>query len=1421
MKKNLFNKSLIVGAVAVVFGVLSALPSLSWYHDDTYSNLHIDGNVHGSYFESGDGTVEHPFEIAKPIQLYYLSWLQEMGYFNEVATDNSGNPVSPYTLKRQYNFFLSADIDMNVIFQDNTSKQYELPPIGTFEYPFVGSFDGNGHTISNLRITNDIRSYTDDPHQSKVNDPSASYEILGLFGVLGTTNTGTASNTVNCSLISSNGDISQLESDAIFTPSQNYIKDFYINDVLIVASTDSDNALVGAVAGYANANISGVGVRTANFSVKGSRGPVTSIVGTEDNSVLSNYTSVGYATEGHKRDIGIYDTEVYKPQATAKTYVANSSGDSWGGSINMPALRKRIYSSKNMKVNTFNIDGTLNRTNQTQPTNTVYPYNNRETYVDGQLVGETKSTNSGNILSGETKNTMYYYSDKNAYNNNSEGKTGTVGSYYYVQQGSSGDGLKAYLGGYSDIGASTVKNVTKITNSGTTENGYRIKTSSANNSYIAIDESADSFVSTSKGQNEATIWLFGNDSLYARKTVNGHDTVYFLNLENGNYKVERSANTKWEKTNNSFKGSATKKFWIRQSSSGNHYLKGNLNNNTLSISDATDKASGSIWNLDIQNSANSKGTISTTIKGNSYYLNVNANQDDNSVRLHISPDDEWTQSAAITNNSGQNVSFVSMTRYLRYSNGWKLNSSSTNVYVMKDTTTKENITCETVNNQASFSYEFSWERSGQPGYVPLSAGGDTSLSNYNESAAVDIKNYYATESNTGYVVGGFYDRNNGNKSSYPSTHGSNFGDVRISQYKMNKISGSFSTGNGGTFSTLYTIKDDKDHDPYLQSFTQNNVDGQNFVKFNDSIVTLKENLMSDTSFVSGIHFMDSSINMDNIITADHVFINGKVIDDYEMPEDSIDFTLKEKGYINFFAGNYHNDNDSFFALHKIERDSSNKIISMKKIYLVFSNKNDSDANYIYLYSDGTWSDSSVNINVLNGQHQIDQTAINNLKTYGIDDNYKFSFDTNWIGINSSLVPRGNTGDGNRIYYFEIPVNSGEYALGSCEGGCGGYLIYLDISAAAQNINRVTLYEMYIKETFNSEIPNGIQYVQTIPEANTENNGTALDVRDMSSINDLESYCGYIESTNTDETYSTYISNNEIASNNTSLVTTYVGDGIDDNDTLTGRQRCIVRKITDYDYNIVTRVYVKQVTIVETTQKVEGNNTVDENHVTTSISYNKTGFDSEYTPVITFNYTYSGSANFIYNYYLIASEFTKRIEINFFTSREDLAIKVQELNNDFSLTCGIGSDTYTSENIDPSTSISCPKATTIPDGTIFDSYLAFDDDNKLIAFHYITQGDEQIAELFEFTNFSDSFNIPSNYQYQKNVETSINDSYFTGYYTFYFVLENSDSSEEGQYHVHVWYVWIAKDHGSNSFDEGEDSDYIHFIPPTNGKYVEIN
>jgi len=63
-----------------------------------------------------------------------------------------------------------------------------------------------------------------------------------------------------------------------------------------------------------------------------------------------------------------------------------------------------------------------------------------------------------------------------------------------------------------------------------------------------------------------------------------------------------------------------------------------------------------------------------------------------------------------------------------------------------------------------------------------------------------------------------------------------------------------------------------------------------------------------------------------------------------------------------------------------------------------------------------------------------------------------------------------------LYYFEIPVNSGEYALGSCSVGDGAYLLYLDIGASTANYKAVTITELITGAGKSLVYPLGVDFV---------------------------------------------------------------------------------------------------------------------------------------------------------------------------------------------------------------------------------------------------------------------------------------------------------------------------------------------------------
>ena len=147
-KDKAFITVLSLAIVDLVALVSVASHGFAWFaeHTDTANVSPIHGYSTADYFNGGDGSKESPFQIAYPFQLYNFAWLQDLGYFNEMATDSKGKSTGRI---QQYYFKV-------VLPKENTTGKLNmsdylngraLPPIGNSTYPFVGSFDGNGVVI--------------------------------------------------------------------------------------------------------------------------------------------------------------------------------------------------------------------------------------------------------------------------------------------------------------------------------------------------------------------------------------------------------------------------------------------------------------------------------------------------------------------------------------------------------------------------------------------------------------------------------------------------------------------------------------------------------------------------------------------------------------------------------------------------------------------------------------------------------------------------------------------------------------------------------------------------------------------------------------------------------------------------------------------------------------------------------------------------------------------------------------------------------------------------------------------------------------------------------------------------------------------------------------------------------------------------
>ena len=222
------HKIAVLAVIVILLIIVAVSASVAWLADRPLTPT--GGEVIPGYFAGGDGTAEHPYIINRPIHLYNLAWLQDTGRFNQ--PDENGD----YT---QFHFVLSADLDMTGII---------LPPIGTREYPFIGTFESETsttdgtvdevkYTISNLTVSNALGLGEVEKRPQSVTELLRA-EIVGMFGVIGVYDLGQEA-TVYGSIVPS-------------------VSDFYLENPTVRAQSDA--TLIGLIAGYVNGKVHNVGV---------------------------------------------------------------------------------------------------------------------------------------------------------------------------------------------------------------------------------------------------------------------------------------------------------------------------------------------------------------------------------------------------------------------------------------------------------------------------------------------------------------------------------------------------------------------------------------------------------------------------------------------------------------------------------------------------------------------------------------------------------------------------------------------------------------------------------------------------------------------------------------------------------------------------------------------------------------------------------------------------------------------------------------------------------------------------------------------------------------------------------------------------------------------------------------------------------
>ena len=863
-------KKVLIGIVlsfVSLVGVTSA--SLAWFVTSTSisGNTSWTGYTDGGYYESGTGTANDPFIISTAKHLYNLAWLQDIGKYNQ-DTNIDGN------LDSQKYFKLKNDINMS---------GYVLPPIGTEQYPFLGKFDGNNKTISNLTTSNHFSDYgTNHPKNVNSFDSNTTGDldvdqprIVGFFGVVGDI---VGEETLN------------------YTVANNQLINVTLNNYSVQTSGDTENLLIGLVAGYVNGTLSGVKVDgNAKLTVDGE----SSIASISDK--LSDYSLVGYTTK-----IGTDPNGTYK-QKVSQYYHAGGEGQTpdWGGSIAIKDLYNRL--------------ATLNSNYAAQNTSVGLSYNDNYSDITGERISHTiheDSTASLSIYNEDTTKSGVTYDPK-------------IGALHM----SPSNGIYYLSGGHY---------VTNKYYNYNQHSGYKIRDREGH--YFSVgsftsssSENAGSFTTTD--ETNATLWDVPTDSSSYISTKycyeNGDEVTYYLYVYN-NTTIRLSASTSYRTT---FTRTVSDGY-IRYSA-GNYYLaytSGDwtmtpiptapnpttygsylsdsyqvfYGSNYLSRADtsltgvATGLSSSATYGWKFLSTGNNGTdvTLENAIGQSIYVYTKNGNntyywQDDTS---NSGP---WTVKLTTQKNRASTYTIT------EYGNGYRIAISSYlvvydsqhNVFSSRSANSIDqygelyptlNIaTTQTLltNYQTSLANSYNVNPTSQTEVD----GPDMCVNEEKTTAGMDFSgqdvtylplnvdtNLQPINRNTGYIIGG---------SNYTSADASyDNGTVRIA---------SFYTISDNLLN--YSSKNKRFNDDSVYTYDSAGLhviddDNNSYSKYTAS-KTAVESKLGEGSSIYGLHFMPGVISKDNVVKAKYAKVNGVEYDDvgYEMPANSINFNLKESG----------------------------------------------------------------------------------------------------------------------------------------------------------------------------------------------------------------------------------------------------------------------------------------------------------------------------------------------------------------------------------------------------------------------------------------------------------------------------------------------------------------------------------------------
>lgn len=1040
MKKSAKLKFLSLATLvfAGVFG--GAAGTVAWFTTNVHieeANMLLTGDALGAYFEYGDGTESKPYGIKTVRQLYNLSWLQYLGYFNPTKVNDypySGRWVD--AMKKIYgndfnqkpHFELAGNIDWSN--KDASSIGINgIPPIGTTTFPFQGFFNGRGYTISNgVFSTNSsdfgIKPLAVDTYTADTN--------VGVFGKV----TGAATS----------------------------IKDVGISSPLVKSTLA--NTVIGAAVGDAGA------AQYSNIAVDD---PTLRIGNGTSASNLSDYGLVGKIDSSNTHQMQIVDNRLSTIDVTQDTFtVPNQGGENdWGGSLNMVAMFNRlntIYNDYSSKPAGSNTDPYIplrrthnygaNGAERSYTTNYTATYNS-----DSDSPGLKRYNNIGRKSGVSYKQEWGAYQMTRRYD-----PTSSSSSFMYLS------------GGHWAVNQSLL------------HSGYRI-TDGTN--YLQFNTSGTNNLSNKTTDiSNATVWQMPANGQSGTISTVYNGTTYYLYDDNGTIKAG-STQTTWtiEDDNgdryiyNENRQLYYSSGWKLGTRPAKMYATKDGVDYYLSISsekhpsyDAyawateTDPENAVDWYYD--------GTNFYTIKDSKTYYMISSTyviSDSGYAKYQYDGNTKYVY-ASYTENYYRRYGYVILDGSNNFAAHQGLTSPShpsdaVEIELDKwlDSSYVTNVTSYLANQETTdigtITQAGMFYGDQDVTYYPLGAKESANDTN----ATHDEGLYDALYQNTGYVIGG------SSLTQSTTSFSTDYSTVRVSKYYNG--SSTYSTYlknfNGTTLSSVKTIDSSG-------TYTAINDASNNLVKYQKSKEDFVKILKNSGGALYGLHFMQADIDMSNLVTAKYARINGEVFSNYQMPANSIDFKLKQKGYVNFFAGSYMGGGtaDSFFSLHMIERDPENQsiITSIDEIEEIYSDYDEDNIateshSYIYRIKDKENSTAQTTIWIYTRPFRVNSRGERleiEKNQQGQDVAYQggtltqteFDALTNYYSVfNTSRIKyqAGIKNNQSYCFYYEIPINAGEYCLGSVSNGeVGGYLLYLDIGANAQKDNRTEIHEKFVR-----------------------------------------------------------------------------------------------------------------------------------------------------------------------------------------------------------------------------------------------------------------------------------------------------------------------------------------------------------------------